>query len=387
VTIRKNAGLFLLSAAGAICFGQGSISGKIVTAAGAGAPIPGAPVQATNLDTKGTYKAISASDGSYNLSGLAPGAYEISVTNVTFFLPFRESSVQVAAGKTTRLDIRLDDFQLGTLGDGGEQFAQILKGGGLLAAERATASSPAPRTSDGKPDLSGVWGTAIIPKLLGDAPQPLPWAEAASKERGKRGRITDLGTAACLPAGINNFGPPGRIVQTPSEIVIIDGGFNPPREIYPDGRALPKDFYPSWMGHSVGHWEGDTLVVDTVGFNDLGWVVRGRPRFPKPRDCASPSDTEGWTWGISMWKRPTTIPAHSKSRSRLRWSVRWRRRTTKFRSMSATRTTATCRICWRTRRRRRDETRFAMDRRFSFGRSDRDLLRPGPLRARLAEGF
>ena len=272
--IRKSACLFLVSAAGAICFGQGSISGRIRTAAGNGAPIPQAPVQARNLDSKEIYKATSASDGSYNLNGLDPGAYEISVENVMFFLPFHESGVQVAAGKTTRLDIRLDDFQLNTLGDGGEQFAEIL-------AYKPALSGPAPRAGDGKPDLSGVWRGVATKQPLGDGPQPLPGAEAASKQRGKRGRLTDLGTTACLPGGINNFGPPYRIVQTPALIVIIDGGFNPPREIYPDGRALPKDFYPSWMGHSVGHWEGDTLVVDTVGFNDLGWISQGRAVFPQ----------------------------------------------------------------------------------------------------------
>jgi hypothetical protein len=66
-----------------------------------------------------------------------------------------------------------------------------------------------------------------------------------------------------------------RIVQTPSLIVIIDGGVSPPRQIYLDGRGHPKDFNPSWMGHSIGHWEADTLVVDTVGFNDLGWIQPG----------------------------------------------------------------------------------------------------------------
>ena len=262
----NNTGLFLFAASAAICFGQASISGKVMTAAGNGAAIPKAPVQAKNLDTNETYKAISASDGSYNLT-LPAGGYEISVGNVAFFLPFHQSGVQVAAGQTTRLDIRLDDFQLNTLGDGGEQFAQVL-------ADKPTPSGPAPRASDGKPDLGGVWG-GVFRKALGDGPEPLPWAEAASKQRGKRGRVTDLGTAACLPAGINNFGPPGRIVQTPVEIVIIDGGFNPPREIYLDGREHPKNFYPSWMGHSVGHWEGDTLVVDTIGFNDLGWLEAG----------------------------------------------------------------------------------------------------------------
>ena len=187
----NNTGLFLFAASAAICFGQASISGKVMTAAGNGAAIPKAPVQAKNLDTNETYKAISASDGSYNLT-LPAGGYEISVGNVAFFLPFHQSGVQVAAGQTTRLDIRLDDFQLNTLGDGGEQFAQVL-------ADKPTPSGPAPRASDGKPDLGGVWG-GVFRKALGDGPEPLPWAEAASKQRGKRGRVTDLGTAACLPA-------------------------------------------------------------------------------------------------------------------------------------------------------------------------------------------
>jgi hypothetical protein len=69
--------LFLLPAAASICFSQGSIAGKVLTAAGNGAPIPKAPVQAKNLDTNETFKTTSASDGSYNLSGLSPGGYEI----------------------------------------------------------------------------------------------------------------------------------------------------------------------------------------------------------------------------------------------------------------------------------------------------------------------
>ena len=247
-------------------------------AAGAGAPIPKAPVQAKNLDTNETFKTTSASDGSYNLSGLSPGGYEISVENVAFFRPFHQSGVQAADAKNTRLDIRLDDFQLNTLGDSGEQFVVAL-------GDHPTPSGPAPRTSDGKPDLSGVWQELFNAKPLGGDPQPLPEAEAASKQRGKRGRITDLGTRGCLPGGIVPFGSPDypyyRIVQTPSLLVILDGGFNPDRQIYLDGRGHPKDFNPSWMGHSIGHWEGDTLVVDTVGFNDLGWISGGRVLFPQ----------------------------------------------------------------------------------------------------------
>jgi hypothetical protein len=266
---------FLLGPAAAICAGQapaqGSISGKILTAAGNGAAIPTAPVQARNVDTKETYRATSASDGGYELSGLPEGNYEVSVEKMFPFLPFHQSGVRVSAGQTAKLDIRLDDVNLNTLGDGGEQFAQAL-------ADKPLVSGPTPRASDGKPDLSGVW-QPTAPKVV-EEPQPTPEAEAVSRQRGKRGRVADLQTTACLPGGISlAFFFDYRIIQTPSLIVIIDGGFSPPRQIYLDGRSHPQDVNPSWMGHSIAHWDGDTLVVDTVGFNDLGWI-RGAGQWP-----------------------------------------------------------------------------------------------------------
>jgi hypothetical protein len=272
MTIRKSACLLLLSAVAAICADQGSISGNVVTAAGKGAAVPNAPVEARNVETKAVYKATSAADGRYDLSGLPDGTYEIFVDNVPLFLPFHQDGVQVASRETTRLDIRLDDFNLNTLGDGGEQFAELL-------GDKPAPAGPTPRASDGKPDLSGVWEPAQ-PKFVGDGLEPLPEAEALSRQRGKRGRVTDLGTNACMPGGISlAFFWDYRIVQTPTLIAIIDGGFSPPRQIYLDGRGHPKEFNPSWMGHSIGHWEGDTLLVETVGFNDLGWLG-GSGRWP-----------------------------------------------------------------------------------------------------------
>jgi hypothetical protein len=77
-------------------------------------------------------------------------------------------------------------------------------------------------------------------------------------------------------------------VQTPDLIVIVDGGFNPTRLIYLDGRLHPRDYTPSWMGHSIGRWDGDTVVVDTVGFNEpgrlgvtLGGLSQDSPRTEK----------------------------------------------------------------------------------------------------------
>ena len=70
-----------------------------------------------------------------------------------------------------------------------------------------------------------------------------------------------------------------KIVQTPSELIMIGESQEPPRQIYTDGRELPKDPDPSWMGYSIGTWDNDTLVVQTTGFNEEGWLDNiGHPR-------------------------------------------------------------------------------------------------------------
>src|SRR5229473_5338776 len=142
--------------------------------------------------------------------------------------------------------------------------------------------APAPRTPDGKPDLSGLWnrvspkyGANIAADLKpGDVP---PWAQALVQQR-----VENLGrdhmTVQCLPSG------PGystaqrymKIVQTPALIVILEEDLVY-RQIYLDGRTLETDPQPNWMGYSVGHWDGDTLVVDSNGFNNRTWLMGYRP--------------------------------------------------------------------------------------------------------------
>jgi Carboxypeptidase regulatory-like domain len=259
--ILKSTWLLLLSTAAAICADSGSLTGKILTAAGAGAPVPKALVEAKNLATQASQMIRSAFDGSYELSDLPPGDYEISVGDVPFFLPFHQRGVQVAAGKITLVDIRLNDITLNTLGDGGVEFAHTL-------ADNPAPLGPTPRAGDGKPDLSGVW-QGSLPSTIGEAPELLPSAEAIAKQWKVSNKLPP--TTLCLPGGIATVSiTEYQLAQTPNLVVIVDGGFNPTRLIYLDGREHPRDFNPSWMGHSIGRWEGDTLVVDTVGFNELG---------------------------------------------------------------------------------------------------------------------
>ena len=169
-------------------------------------------------------------------------------------------------------------------------------------------TAPAPRASDGKPDLSGVWEGEPTPhgevtRVLGEHFYDLqidvednskytfnllwdlkpedellrPEAAALVKER--------LGRSSpgqnCLPGGIPfaMLITPFKILQASREIVMLFEHPDPPRQIHTDGRPLPKDPQPSWQGTSSGRWQGQTLVVETVGFNGRSWLdVFGHPR-------------------------------------------------------------------------------------------------------------
>ena len=157
---------------------------------------------------------------------------------------------------------------------------------------KANLSAPAPRTADGKPDLSGIWRAArtgdygydynVAANLKPEDTQP--WAEALRQQRVQDFR-KDSPLARCLPVSVPflNFRGLSQIVQTAGLIVVLHESPNSPhRNIYTDGRELPKDISdlnPTWLGYSVGHWEQDTLVVNSAGFNDQGWLdVGGHPQ-------------------------------------------------------------------------------------------------------------
>jgi hypothetical protein len=223
-----------------------------------------APIQVTNQATGAIHKATSSDKGSYTLAQLPAGTYDLSVTMLGFN-PYAQKNIAVASGKNVQLDIHLFDFQLGTLGDGPEFKVDQL-------TPHATPSGPAPRTRDGKPDLTGVW-YAQRPVDPGKA-EPLPWAEKLYQESVANNN-KDAPGAHCLTRGIAAAGVlfPYELVQTQARLVMIFEDDVPShRTVYLDGRGHPKDPNPSWMGHSIGHWEGDTLVIDTVGFNDQTWL-------------------------------------------------------------------------------------------------------------------
>jgi hypothetical protein len=171
-------------------------------------------------------------------------------------------------------------------------------------------SAPAPRASDGKPDLSGVWLTdggrvpPDIPTVEGDElrvsphfinvtadmkPEQVqmePWAaDLLKRHLDTNGALDPLGH--CKPAGEPGQAEiplPYKIVQTPGLILVLYEENSIHRQIFMDGRKPVADAEPRWYGYSNGRWDGDTLVVDTVGFNDMSWLDRlGHPHTQSMR--------------------------------------------------------------------------------------------------------
>jgi hypothetical protein len=143
-------------------------------------------------------------------------------------------------------------------------------------------AAPAPRTGDGKPDFSGLWkndgGDRLYNNVLADmqASAIAPSAQALFRKRSLEFGKDSMETL-CLPLGpayLTTRYREMRIVQTPTLIVIaFDDGMH--REIWMDGRSLEKDPNPTWMGYSVGRWDGDTLVVESNGYTDRSWLDFG----------------------------------------------------------------------------------------------------------------
>lgn len=257
-----------------VAFGQegGIITGTIVDEFGD--PVAGATVSATSSAGR-EFHTTTIGSGSYTLDQLVPGAYQITAS-MNAMKQYSAKDFIVGAAKTSRLDITMvqPEGYLGTLGEEDRFTASSF----ALIGRKPVPMGPTPRLPDGKPDLSGFWwGDRPVDPL--ELPQPQPRAEAVRKERQKN-NMRDLPSARCLPGGIVDPAGRGRFVHTSQLLVMLIG---PPvvstyfevRQIFLDGRSHPRRVNPTWLGHSIGHWEGDTLVIDTVGFNGLAWYSGG----------------------------------------------------------------------------------------------------------------
>jgi hypothetical protein len=179
---------------------------------------------------------------------------------------------------------------------------------------KANLAAPAPRLN-GKPDLTGLWQAERTPepeyaRVLGKdysalqidlhdinkdvlnvfwglKPEEEPLsAEGAAAYKSHQATPFLYPHTQCLPDGIpaDMFVMTFKMIQAPQEIVMLTEIGSPPRQIFTDGRGLPQDPEPSWMGYSIGKWEGDRLVVQTNGLNDRGWLDGfGHPRSERMR--------------------------------------------------------------------------------------------------------
>jgi hypothetical protein len=199
-----------------------------------------------------------------------------------------------------------------------------------LADGKPNLSAPAPRAADGKPDLSGLWNK-ISPKysrnIAADLkPDEIQPAARALVEQRKEDLGKEYMNVQCVPLGpgyATSADSTGaemmKIVQTPTLIIILNPDLTY-RQIFLDGRKLESDPNPSWMGYSVGRWEGDTLVVESNGFNDRTWLdhdghphteaLRMTERYHR-RDLGN-LDVEVALSDPALYARPWTVKARAE---------------------------------------------------------------------------
>jgi outer membrane protein OmpA-like peptidoglycan-associated protein len=155
------------------------------------------------------------------------------------------------------------------------------KGVPRQADGKVKVDAPAPRLPDGRPDLSGLWlipdiqtyGWNLGKDLEGGGPPMQPWVRKLVDQRIARNLIDDP-SSRCFPTGMIGLDiiSPFRISLAGDRYIVLFEQNTTYRQIFMDGRSLPKDPTPTYMGYSVGHWEGDTLVVESSGFNGKSWI-------------------------------------------------------------------------------------------------------------------
>lgn len=265
--------VFLFCATASAQSGSGRLQGQIT------GPfdelVVDAPIQVIHIESGEAQRSRTNSAGIYEFTGLPPGNYRARVRiRCCEYAPFNSDRFSVSADSDSEFDIRLaQGFQLNTIGDD-----QGIATNDILS-RREIPDLPIPRKPDGKPDLTGMWMYGGDP--FAADPQ---FHESAAKLVAERqaNHFIESPRIRCLPTDLPIPGhtPPefGKFIHSPGLIVILYEGVLGFRQIFTDGRKHPEYPNPNWLGHSIGHWEGDTLVVDTIGFNDRGWTGLTHPR-------------------------------------------------------------------------------------------------------------
>jgi hypothetical protein len=153
-----------------------------------------------------------------------------------------------------------------------------------VSAQKTAPPAAKAASSASVPDISGVWSGVLSNNLLPKGAEPPLTAWGMAQMKTNKPAHGDGSTTAstdpvdkCFPPGIPRlyYHPfPMEILQIPGRVVMVFEYDHFVRNIYTDGRPHPADLSPTWMGDAIGHWEGDTLVVDTIGFNEKTWLDR-----------------------------------------------------------------------------------------------------------------
>jgi hypothetical protein len=241
---------------------RGSIAGRVTT--DQGDPAAGATVQVKDPAGKIT-SVVAGKAGEYRIASLAAGTYEISVPQMGLRTArYAQADVVVDAGKTLTIDIMLMPNNFGIVGDDAA-FLQMYN-------KYKDLKGPAPRTPEGRPDFSGVWLANVDPNPA--AAQMLPWGVEEWNRRRERA-FEGMPTSRCLPADPTLTLPVFyKIIQTKALLVHLFEQDPHYRQAFLNG-SHPADLDPTWMGHTIGRWEKDTLVLDTIGLNDKSWLLQG----------------------------------------------------------------------------------------------------------------
>ena len=234
----------------------------------------GGNVQLTNTTTGAVFKApVSEKTGEFEFAVLPAGSYDLTAPfGGALYQTYNEKGVMVKAGEPLRKKIVLGwGMNLGTIGDAPDVLIRDMARKAL-----SMPPQPAPKMPDGKPDFTGVWvNYGGFPEGGGGGggrgPQVAlqPWAAEKLKQMQAAGPAGPQGSRICLPSAQPGWGHVFKFVQASSTLIHMAEESTPGfRQIFLDGRGHPDVWNPAWQGHSIGKWEGDTLVVDTVGFND-----------------------------------------------------------------------------------------------------------------------
>jgi hypothetical protein len=237
-----------------------------------GEAVPDAPIQITNTATDDYQRIRSDVSGDYKMAGLSAGQYKLTINlPCCTYGPYASEEIEIVVGEAVEFDVRLQQgSSISTVGDNLTVVAATLR------ERQIIPDLPVPRMSNEKPDLSGVWLSEPGGDPYPQAPDVYSWAQEIFDERAANS-FRDHPHTECLPGDAPTpygGGSPfiSKIVQKPELMIVLLEDLPGYRQIFIDGRPHPEEPNPSWVGHSIGRWEGDVLVVDTVGYNNRGWM-------------------------------------------------------------------------------------------------------------------